>query len=51
MGLRPGDFIRQVNGRTINTTADLAAAVRTSAATWNLTIERAGRTITAQFNG
>jgi len=51
LGLQPGDFIRQINGRTINTTADLAAAVKTPAGAWTLTIERGGRTITAQFNG
>jgi Do/DeqQ family serine protease len=51
LGLQPGDFIRQINGRAINTTADLAAAVKTPAGAWTLTIERGGRTITAQFNG
>jgi Do/DeqQ family serine protease len=51
MGLQAGDFIRQINGRAINTTADLAAAVKTPAGAWTLTIERGGRTITAQFNG
>ena len=51
LGLRPGDFIRNINGRAIATTADLSAAVRATAATWTLTIERGGRTITAQFNG
>jgi S1-C subfamily serine protease len=50
-GLRPGDFIRQINGRAIKTTADVTAAVRSAAGTWSLTVERAGRTITARFNG
>ena len=50
MGLRAGDFIRQINGRPIGTTADLAAVVRAPALSWSLAIERGGRTITAQFN-
>jgi S1-C subfamily serine protease len=50
-GLRPGDFIRQVNGRKIATTADLTAALAAPAATWTVAIERAGNTITAQFGG
>jgi len=51
LGLRPGDFIRNINGRAINTTADVGAAVHTAPTSWTLTIERAGRTITAQFSG
>ncbi|MGH7023418.1 MAG: Do family serine endopeptidase [Caulobacteraceae bacterium] len=50
LGLKPGDFIRQINGRPIATTADVAAAVRQTPATWSLAIERGGRTITAQFS-
>ena len=51
MGLQPGDFIRQINGHKISSTTDVADALRESAATWTITIERAGRTITAQFTG
>jgi S1-C subfamily serine protease len=51
LGLRPGDFIRNINGRAIAATADVAAAVRATAGSWTLTIERGGRTITAQFSG
>ena len=51
LGLRAGDFIRQINGRPINTTADLALAVKTPASSWTLAIERGGQTITAQFSG
>jgi Do/DeqQ family serine protease len=51
LGLAPGDFIRQINGKAINTTADVAVSVRAPAASWTLTIERGGRTITAQFRG
>ena len=43
-GLRPGDFIREVNGKAINTTAELAAAAaNTGAAVWTVTIERDGQ--------
>jgi S1-C subfamily serine protease len=48
-GLRPGDFVREVNGKTINTTADLAAVSNTAAATWTVTIERNGQRITARL--
>ena len=51
LGLAPGDFIRKINGQAINSTADVAGAVRTPATSWTLTIERGGRTITAQFRG
>ena len=50
-GLRPGDFIRQINGRSITSTADVAAAVAAPAAGWRVTVERGGQTITAQFGG
>jgi Do/DeqQ family serine protease len=46
-GLQPGDLVREVNGRAINSTADLAAAVASSQARWRITIERGGQTITA----
>jgi len=48
-GLRPGDFIREVNGRAINTTAELAAVSTAGAATWTVTIERNGQRITARL--
>ena len=51
LGLRPGDFIRQINGKTISTTADVAAAIQGTAASWTIAVERGGRTITAQFSG
>jgi Do/DeqQ family serine protease len=51
IGLHPGDFIRQINGRPIAVTSDVAAATRAAAATWSVVIERAGQTITAQFSG
>jgi Do/DeqQ family serine protease len=50
-GLRPGDFIRQINGHKIASTADVTAAVAAPAANWAVTVERAGRTIAAQFGG
>jgi S1-C subfamily serine protease len=51
LGLKAGDFIREINGRPINATADLAAAVRGTQTAWALTIERNGQRITAQFSG
>jgi S1-C subfamily serine protease len=51
IGLRPGDFIRQINDRPIASTGDVAAATRAPATAWKVVIERGGQTITAQFNG
>ncbi len=51
VGLQPGDFIRQVNGRRVNSSADLAEAMRSGARVWTLTIQRGGRLITASFEG
>ena len=48
-GLRPGDFIREVNGKAITTTAELAAVSNAGAATWAVTIERNGQRITARL--
>ena len=50
-GLRPGDFIRQINGRKIASTADVTAAIAAHATGWSVTVERAGQTITARFGG
>jgi Do/DeqQ family serine protease len=46
-GLRPGDIVRAVNGRKIVTVRDLVGAVSGGAPAWQITIERAGREITA----
>jgi Do/DeqQ family serine protease len=51
LGLQPGDFVREVNGRRIETTADLAATLQAGGRDWNISIERGGRTISAQFSG
>ncbi|MDO9224112.1 MAG: Do family serine endopeptidase [Caulobacter sp.] len=48
-GFRPGDLVREVNGREVRSTADLAAAVAARVRVWRVTIERNGQTISAQF--
>lgn len=48
-GLRPGDVVRRVNGREIATVSDLRAALSEPAATWQVTILRGEREITANF--
>jgi S1-C subfamily serine protease len=45
VGLRPGDIIRQVNGRAIRTTGDLAGALNAPARMWQLVVERGGQQI------
>jgi hypothetical protein len=39
--------VREVNGKKIETTADLAAAVASPQARWRVVIERGGQIITA----
>ena len=51
IGLQAGDFIRQLNGRAIATTADLAAALDVPTHSWAVTIQRGEQTITARFSG
>jgi Do/DeqQ family serine protease len=48
-GLRPGDLIKRVNGRDIATVRDLVSAVSGDDRQWQITIERAGQEITANF--
>ena len=48
-GFQPGDFVREVNGRQIHSTRDLAAAVATNANAWRVSIERNGHVISADF--
>jgi S1-C subfamily serine protease len=49
-GFRPGDIIRQVNGRPIATVAELRAALAVRARAWSVVIDRGGQQISAQFN-
>ena len=51
IGLQPGDFIREVNGRAVNTVADLATVAKVPTRNWVVTIERNGQRITARFSG
>lgn len=48
-GIRPGDIIRQVNGRDVRTVRDLQAAVGSGERTWEVVIERDGQRVAAQF--
>jgi len=47
VGLRPGDLIRAVNGRAIQSVRDLTGAVAVRASVWQFTIERNGQQVTA----
>jgi Do/DeqQ family serine protease len=49
VGLRPGDLIRSVNGRPIQSVRDLTGAVAVRAVVWQVTIERNGQQVTATF--
>jgi Do/DeqQ family serine protease len=48
-GLRPGDLVREINGRAITTTADLQAVASAQGGNWVVTIERGGQRITARL--
>jgi S1-C subfamily serine protease len=50
-GLRPGDMIRSVNGREIRNVRDLTAAATAGAeaGAWQVTIQRNGQPVTANF--
>jgi len=48
-GFRPGDIIRSVNGRRIESVRDLVSALETPSRGWQITLERGGQTITANF--
>ena len=47
--LRPGDLIRIVDGKRIQTVADVVEAVRRSGERMSVAIERNGRRLTAEF--
>ncbi|MGI9169869.1 MAG: trypsin-like peptidase domain-containing protein, partial [Caulobacteraceae bacterium] len=51
IGLRRGDYIREINGAKIATTADLADALRPGPGGWTLAIQRGDQVITARFQG
>jgi S1-C subfamily serine protease len=48
-GLRPGDLIKRVNGRDIATVRDLVAVLGAGGGAWQVTIERQGQEVTANF--
>lgn len=43
LGLRPGDIIREVNGRAVRTSAELEGVLRVPSQRWVISVERAGR--------
>ncbi|MES2034138.1 MAG: Do family serine endopeptidase, partial [Pseudomonadota bacterium] len=49
VGLRTGDIVRGINGREIRSVSDLGGALNVKVRIWQLTIERNGKVITAQF--
>jgi serine protease Do len=49
-GFRPGDVIRAINGTDVDRTGELVRALN-GATRWQVTLERAGRRITASFAG
>jgi Do/DeqQ family serine protease len=48
-GFQPGDMVRAINGRDIRSVRDLASAVSSNTRAWRVTIQRGGRTISADF--
>jgi Do/DeqQ family serine protease len=50
VGIRPGDLIRQINGRPIRTTADVSPALASGQGSWRVTIQRGEQQITGDFS-
>jgi Do/DeqQ family serine protease len=48
-GIRPGDLIREINGRKVRTVGDLRGVLAAGGGGWAITIQRGGQVITAQF--
>ncbi len=48
-GLRPGDLVRRVNGREIGSVRELTGVLGGGGGQWQVTIERNGQEITANF--
>ncbi len=48
-GFQAGDIVRAVNGRVVNTTADLTSVLGGGAGGWRVTVQRGDQQITAQF--
>lgn len=48
-GLRPGDLVRKVNGREIGSVRELTGVLGSGGGQWQVTIERNGQEITANF--
>ena len=48
-GFQAGDIVRAVNGRTVNTTAELTSALAGGLGGWRVTVQRGDQQITAQF--
>ncbi|HEX5775670.1 MAG TPA: DegQ family serine endoprotease [Caulobacteraceae bacterium] len=48
-GFQPGDMVSQVNGRDIRDVRDLASVLSANTRIWRVTVQRGGRSITADF--
>ena len=48
-GFQAGDIVREVNGRPIDSTAGLAAALASNLGRWRVTVQRGDQQITAEF--
>ncbi|MDB5460177.1 MAG: protease Do [Caulobacteraceae bacterium] len=49
-GFRPGDLIREINGRTVDSVAQLRSALAQGGRQWRITVDRNGQQIEAAFN-
>ena len=51
IGLKPGDFVRQVNGSDVGLVRDLITLFSNPAQEWDIAIERRGRVLRERFPG
>jgi S1-C subfamily serine protease len=49
LGLRPGDIIRDINGRPVKTSSDLEKVLQTPSRNWRIGVERGGRRMELQI--
>ncbi|MGF7162726.1 serine protease Do [Rhodoligotrophos appendicifer] len=51
LGFRPGDVLREINGREMASVDDVVRAIADGTSGWAVTIERDGRVISSRFGG
>ena len=48
-GFQPGDMVTDINGRAVRNVRELSSALSANSRVWRVTVQRGGRSITADF--